>query len=233
MRHVILCCMSSILVAISGCASPWPIPVAQPSADCLHDKTLTACQNESDNLDTLADVIRAFRAYAVTWRQAADGKRQDAQASSEVSFYGALIGAIGGIVKSPPTAIAGTAVAAAGGIFSQRYRLDVQASNYDLAANAMQCMYDYSLPLLSGNYDGTNEQRDNALSDLMLVRNKLRTLQNTFQLGTPDISKLTDAVKRQPQLTQTMGNGLTASALKERADGLKSALAICVAQMSG
>ncbi|MFM0557594.1 hypothetical protein P0D69_42650 [Paraburkholderia sediminicola] len=231
MRHVIFCCMSSIFVAISGCASPWPIPVDKPSAACLKDKTLATCQNESDHLDTLADVIVAFRAYAVTWRGSADGKRQDAQASSEVSFYGALVGAIGGIVKSPQTAIAGTAVAAAGGIFSQRYRLDVQAANYDLAANAMQCMYDYSSPLLTGGYTGTNEQRDNALADLTLVRNKLRTLQNTFQLGTPDISKLTDALKNQPKLNAT--DLVTPAALKERADGLKDGLAACVAQMSG
>lgn len=218
----------------SACTSPLPIPVAEPSSECLNDSSLKACRNPTDGLSTFDSVIRAFRAYAITWSSESTKKRQQALATSEVSFYGALVGAIGGIVQSPPTAIAGASLAAGSSIYSQRYRLEVQAANYDLAAASMQCMYDYTSPLLgTPSSAATIEARDIALENLHRVRDKFRSLQNSFELGKPDVGGIVSGIKTRDKDIQAFREAGEVDVGAARLKGLSGALSVCVAKMNG
>jgi hypothetical protein len=181
--------------------SPLPTAIIEPKHECLQNYTSDShslepeyCKNFADDLSSFSDVVRAYRAYATAWEQAADVKKQQATAASEVTFYGLLTSAVGLATKSPETVIVGGTLGAAGAIYSRRYSLEIQSHNYDVASQAMQCMYMAAQPYKNSRFIDENAMRDSALELLVNIRIKLKKLQSNLVLATPNFSELQSAI---------------------------------------
>lgn len=157
-----------ITVFISGCVNPHPSPITEPDPECLRGGDI--CNNFADNLTSFYAVVNAYRAYATTWEHTSDQKKSQATNASEITFYGLLASAIGLATKSPETVIAGGSVGAAGTIYSKRYALEIQAHNYDLAAQSMQCMYMAAAPYQKKSFPDDLTVRNASLNSLITVR---------------------------------------------------------------
>jgi hypothetical protein len=226
----------SLLFLLVSCQSPLPVPVIEPDNVCLKvpaDGGVEAreCKNFADDLKTFSDVVHAFRAYATKWEKVSDQKKIQAEAADEVTFYGLLISAIGLATKSPDTVISGASVGAAGAIYSKRYTLEIQSHNYDLASQAMQCLYMATIPFSGRPFPDNNSIRNSALESLVDVRRKLRRLQNTLVLGTPDLSAWQVVMKyplKMPKPVNTSAAGLTGIPVTaEEADVLLNTMKYC------
>jgi predicted DNA-binding transcriptional regulator AlpA len=156
-----------------------------------------------------APVKIGVRAYATRWEKEADAKKAQATAAGELTFYGLLTSAIGLATKSPETVIAGGSVGAAGTIYSKRYALDVQAHNYDLAAQSVQCMYMAALPYKDIQFADPSQVRDPALASLVNVRKKLRNQQNNLVLATPSFTELQAALMTTADVKANVASGST------------------------
>lgn len=237
MKYVYL----SLLFLLNSCTSPLPAPVIEPDNSCLvvpasgHSEPL-ACKNFADDLKTFSDVIHSFRAYATKWEKVADQKKEQAEAADEVTFYGLLTSAIGLATKSPEAVIAGASVGAAGTIYSKRYTLEIQSNNYDLASQAMQCLYMATIPFEGRPFPDNDAIRNSALESLVNVRRKLRHLQHTLVLGTPDLAAWQVVMKyplKMPEPVNTSAHGLTGTAVTTKeADILLNAMKACEAQIN-
>lgn len=103
-----------VSAALTGCATPLPV-VDTP----IYDKTLPF---QAANFEELK---KSMLGYHHAYMTEAKNKREKHQAASEVSFYSSILGLIGGAVESLNTVIAGATGAAAGGIYNDRYQLQV------------------------------------------------------------------------------------------------------------
>lgn len=189
-------------VCLVGCGTiPTPLPVAKLPEDYMNKDEPWA------KINSLDDAAKTFLAYSIFYTDQAAAKRKMAQNANETSFYSSVIGVIGGIVKSATTAITGGVVGAGAGLFTDRYRLDVQAHNYETASTAMRCMYLATNDVNSGNVSAYRIQLLNgapmpadaqlkriAIDDLLVVLDHLYRLQASFQLGQPDVNKLKEPV---------------------------------------
>jgi hypothetical protein len=196
------------IALLVGCATP--LPVAEFDAPGTSGGRTIASYAARDfpygELKTFAQVQGAMRAYRHLYLEEADKKRLQAQNASEVSFFSSIVGVLGGVAKSQDAALAGGGVAAGAGLYADRYRLTVQAKNYETAAEALECMFQI-LPegaaeaLAAFQIKGTAAGLDSvfrtaALESLFFVRSKLRSLQTTFEFGTADVNKLKDALSK-------------------------------------
>ncbi|MDP1927565.1 MAG: hypothetical protein Q8K62_03540 [Thiobacillus sp.] len=219
-------------VAFGGCATPLPV-VDTPK----YEKELPFKANTFD------DVKISFMGFYHAYNDEAKDKRRKNQTASETSFYSSIIGLIGGVAEAVPVAIAGATVAAGSGIYSDRYRLQVQAGNYEMAADAMLCMYFASQDLTSDGLKKLTiadkpaevEAREIARDALLKVRDKLYRLQASFVLGQPDISKLKDALKAAPANNVSKASGFATFDVKEEEalKEYKNKIDQCVARITG
>lgn len=205
-----------------GCATP--IPVKNSPTFVCHERSEDgflqydrsgntidkACNPPIEDAANFNDLIRLYSGYYQTYIMEAKAKRLAGQNASEVSFYGAVVGILGGMANSTATAIAGGTVAAGGQLMSERYRHQVQAVNYELAADAMLCMYiaakDIGVDFTDSrtSYRMFNQPSDVALRDigrdgLLRVKDKLYRLQSRFELGRPDPSLLKQSLASPPE----------------------------------
>ena len=236
------------LVLISGCAST-PLPVAEFSSEDAYNAAASRRLPFGD-LNSYEKVRVAFVAYHNLYDDTAKSKRLSAQRSNETGFYSSIIGVLGGIGKSVETAAVGAIGAAGAGLYGERYRLTVQASNYELAADAMLCMYNL-LPnatdeglrayrFISPDSPADLEIRNIALEGLLSVRSKLGRLQAAFELGRPDPNKLKDAITEKKQDASdvpTQRSLLRARNVeppsKEEVENYKKGIKVCAANITG
>lgn len=120
----------------------------------------------------------------------ADTLRSHSYSASDVSFSGGLLGIVGGLTKSPETAIAGALLNGSGSTAQARYEYQVQASNYERAAEALYCMRRHLYPY-PGAIDITlaNERID-------AIRRKLRTVQSQVTLAATNADALKAALEK-------------------------------------
>ena len=199
-------CVTACTAAIVGCSTALPLPVAEFGDDAAFDRAAGRFHALKRFRD-FKGAQQALHAYAVLYQDEADRKRLLSQKLNETSFYSALGGAIAGIAKSPQGALVGGVGSAGSGILSERYNLTVQATNYELAAEAMRCMDRETLPFTETGISGLtftlgtrsvsadSELRDIAAQNFLLVHDRLRKLQANFVLATPDLNKLRQAGK--------------------------------------
>lgn len=198
--HRVMCALAGI--GLVGCSTGLPIPVADFDGNASYVNAVNAFDGLTA-FTTVEGAKGAFKAYFILYRAQATEKRKLAQSTSEFSFYSALGAAIAGIAKSPTGAIAGAAGSAGASIFSERYKLALQAANYDLAASAMRCMQSETSVFTPGalaalsftRANGTVvsaevELRDIAAKNFLSVQDRLYKLQSTFELAAPDFNKL-------------------------------------------
>src|SRR5690606_12336522 len=107
---------------------------------------------------TLTGAKDTLYAYANTYTAKSEGLSEARYKADDTAFSGGVLGTIGGLTKSPQVALAGAAAAGGAGLYSQRYALQIQASNYLGAAQAMECMA--AVLVYGKGGDGTEEVRD-------------------------------------------------------------------------
>ena len=213
----------SACAALVGCGTALPIPVVDFEDDASFQQAASRF-HALRKFEDFKGAQQALHAYAVLYQDEASKKRLLAQRLGEVSFYSALGGAIAGIARSPEGAFTGAVGSASAGILSDRYRLTLQAANYDLAAEAMRCMDRETIPFSEAGISGLSftiagqsvvaesEMRDIAAKNFLLVYDRLQKLQATFTLGNPDLNKLRDVAKAQPDTVSRAPKVLTLAA---------------------
>lgn len=182
----------AVIVMLSGCSTPLPIV----------DRTTPNGDFPFGDVGSFDKVKAKFKDYYLLYSDEAQSKRVVAQRASETGFYGAIVGVLGGLAKDFDTAATGALVGAGAGLYNDRYRLQVQAANYETAADAMFCMYRASVDisdknlkhLIFMNQPAEIAIRDIALDGFISVRGKLYKLQASFVLGQPDPNRLKAAL---------------------------------------
>lgn len=89
---------------------------------------------------TRGGALAQIKAHQVEWQRAADGLAASTDFTNNLGFAGAVIGAAGVIRDSLEIGRIGAGIAGGAGVWSDRYKLAVQADNYRRGAEAMQCM---------------------------------------------------------------------------------------------
>lgn len=227
----------AVLVAMGlvGCA-PFAPRTAMPAADLTQTdpaKRYPAADVESPlPHETRIDYIKQqMRAYISAWTAARYRIADTGFVFDEGVFYGSVTAAVGGIVSSPHTAIAGAAVAGGSSIISEHYGLKIQATNYLNGADTMQCLADRVGNIAQGVWDlyddsGTlkvgrdyfaNEKEAadgyDRLSDLIPTINDamnktvatLRKAQATVTFASPSVADITKAVSEGVQAKAASG----------------------------
>lgn len=197
--------LTSILL-LGGCSSV-PIPVAND----ISETTVDDSKLPQGNLTTTANVLSSMRRHSKLYSLEAYKKRRNALISSETTFYSSIVGVVGGLTKSITTAVAGGAGAAGASLYSDRYKLEIQALNYENAADAMDCMilatepvsvtqinhYDYLIPDSGLQILASEHIKLVGANGVMQIRKRLDKLQTRFELGKPEFSKIKEVLSQQ------------------------------------
>lgn len=226
---------------VLGACGTYPIHIPEPA------RTEGKIPASADNaipfakVQDLSDASHEFAAYYRLYEQEAYRKRRNEFGANETGFLMGVIGALGGIGKSVETAAAGALGAAGAGLYSDRYRLTVQAQNYELAAAAMRCMYFLTQDIANSEYGSVKFVGDErtfserslsaARQNFWLVYDKLRRLQTTFALGQPDLSKLSQ--KPVANTLTTVDKTKVLEQDKPKLENFEADMARCSAAMTG
>ena len=230
---------SAVLFASTGCT---PLPIVDRAESTTADFPF-------GDIGTFDKVKAKFKDYYVLYTTKAQDDRVIAQYASETGFYGAVIGVLGGIAKDITAVASGAGIGAGAGLFSDRYRLQVQAANYEAAADAMLCMYRASIDISDAKMEklvvedqpATSVIRDVAVDGFIAVRSKLYNLQANFALGQPDPNKLKDALtappkdaapKKNPGGTGFVALDANETTVQELLKGYKNNIDQCLAKIS-
>jgi hypothetical protein len=124
-------------LALTGCMRP--LPVRQTPKIYTNDikQSTVLGYGPATNLTQAQCYLRD---YETAYVEQADARITRYYKGSDTGTAGGIIGMLGGLTKSPQTAIAGLLINAGGNLEEQRYQLRVQAGNFNKAANAMRCM---------------------------------------------------------------------------------------------
>lgn len=209
------------LTVLSGCARFYPLPVEEPSAYVKkgnQDVRRTPDYQRGGLLPAvnIEEAIENLKIYGDAYQVYGDMLRRNEYISSDTLLAGGILGVVGGVAKSAETAIAGAVLGAGASIISERYQLLVQATNYENASDSMYCMYVNLYPVAGGgvSYQFVNEKIDE-------VRRKLRKVQSSVQLASPDLGKLETSLN---DLIESKREKQTAKTAVEGGNNSKSAL---------
>lgn len=176
------------VLCVASCSTLRPLPVKEPKSLAEADTTLHGLGNPQN----LAGAKSVLYGYANAYTKAAEDLYAANYTAADATFGGGVLGMIGGLTKSPETALIGAALSGASGISAQRYAFQIQANNYEGAAQAMECMADvlayakeHEVDFLDLNY---------RVND---VRRKLRKNQAKIDIASADTSALQAALKAQ------------------------------------
>ncbi|WP_315707853.1 hypothetical protein [Brenneria uluponensis] len=185
--HMLIMCM-----LITGCVSPYPVPVTEPSSEEINN-VLNEDINEYQKMTTLAIL------YRDVWSNKSFGLVTQSNAFSELGFIGTVTALVAGVNGATTTAWAGGGVAAGSSILPQRYQYSAQAMNYRSAAEAANCIYDVVVKngefLRASNninlFPGLLEEEKRYLGDITY---ELKKKQSDVKLLTPDLDTLKKAL---------------------------------------
>ena len=130
------------LAVIAGCAMVAgcvrPLPVKQPTTADLSADHVTVIGLPVPS--TIDDVRRQLRAYERVYANEAAERLLLVHKGADTTLAGNLIGMAGGLAQSPEVSVLGLLLSTGGAIPEQRYRMALQADNYNQAADAMRCL---------------------------------------------------------------------------------------------
>ena len=141
--------MALVVAALitAGCA-PMPMNVAMPAAPVgarLSPAEIRYGLTAEDGImpvEVRADAIKAqIAAYRKAWRAREQTLASESGIASNAQFLGVLIGAAGAIKGQASVGRQGAGVAGVSSLYASHYDIAVQASNYRLGADAMECMF--------------------------------------------------------------------------------------------
>ena len=192
-REQTLLCLLVLLYAVAGCSVMRPLPVIEPAAKDKNGNRTTPDYEKGGLFPAtkLTEAVENLKIYGDAYQAQADNLRSSDYMASDATFFGGVLGVIGGLASSPGTALAGGLTAAGGSLASQRYQYFVQAQNYEKASEAMYCMYRNLYPNQSLSIPSSfvNETIDE-------VRRKLRKNQAAVQLVSPNMAELEASLKK-------------------------------------
>lgn len=146
MKRVLFACAVLCALTLTGCIkNVRPLPVSQTSTKYTTSELqkLIAGNLPAADLETAKNFLRD---YEIAYVEQADARITRYYKGSDTGIAGGIVGMLGGLTKSPQTAIAGLLINAGGNLEEQRYQLRVQAGNFNKAANAMRCMQRALIP---------------------------------------------------------------------------------------
>lgn len=254
MRAVFFSALVGLLVA--GCANPLPV----------RDKPMAATDKvwyPFDSFDTFSNAQEKVKGFYLAYTDEAQNKRMALQRAKETGFFSGILAAIAGTTGAKNAAIAGASGAAGSSVYSEHYSLEVQATNYEYAAEAMACVHragrgitDIGLRLNAVQLSATVETPAtkvalDAISDAFIqIRAKLIAAQNKVSLATPDLAALKSALGAPPakvndkstdgeakkQAMATFGASNLAAEQSDTLEAMKeytSKVSACVAKFGG
>lgn len=215
MRNVYSNCFFLIAaVILAGCTSMRPLPLQEPS-DGDTSASLRNSRGVAKTLDTASETLAVYRNK---YYKTADDLRGNDYTSSDITFAGGVIGVLGGLAKSPETALAGGLLASGSSLADKRYSYKVQAENYEKGGDAIHCMY--KAFELSGATNATHNSAKvlKSLNDnIDNIRQKLRKNQAQITLVTPNREELTKAFSAEKDAESTKNTILQAQKFNKEA----------------
>lgn len=184
-------------ISVSGCQSMRPLPISEPTDYSSATTPIGGLPPAS----SWPEGVQTVRAYGNTYIEAADKLHRSNYRASDAAFGGGLLGMIGGLTRSPETAVAGALLTGGGNTASERYQYMVQAKNYEKASEAMGCLERSMLLVTQCNSLDLFELNDAVAQ----IRRKLRNYQASVTLSMPDLTKLEAAVRASGFLETTAG----------------------------
>lgn len=176
-----------LALCLGACSTFRPLPVNEPATLAEADKTFHGLGHPQD----LAGAKEIVYGYANAYMSAAEKLHGASYNAADVTVGGGLLGMIGGLTSSPETAIVGAVASGLSGMTSQRYAFQIQAKNYEGAAETMECMADVLAYAKQDEIDFID--LNHRIND---VRRKLRQNQAKIDIATTDTSALEAALKK-------------------------------------
>jgi hypothetical protein len=90
---------------------------------------------------TIGGVKAQILAHKIAWRNEQNNLSRSMDGFNNVQFGGVVTAALGAIASSVDVAKVGAGVAGGAAIWQNHYQLAIQAENYRLASDAMECVY--------------------------------------------------------------------------------------------
>lgn len=181
-------------IMISSCSTYYPLPIDETNIEKRIDNDVEHGLPVAINQD---DAVKNMKSYSDWYLIKAMELKKSQYKFSDASLGFTLAGLVAGFSGEAETAAGSSLMANFFGWPQSRYKIEVQASNYAKASDAMACMHRYMIPLLKDSplnkeamptIDFFNEKIDE-------VRKKLRKLQLDVVLADPDLSKINEAIK--------------------------------------
>lgn len=207
MRIAVFVAFTGLLV--SGCSSlPRPLPIPDQVPEEAKNRPLPF-----DNMESFETAQKKLEDHYRIYRYEAQSKRLTLQNTRETSFYSSVLAAIAGVMGAKNAAIAGATGAAGSSMYSSHYALEVQATNFENAAEALACVRlagrgitDYGLRKSKVKVgEAMSPARPVALDAVSAAFHQIFTnlekAQTKVTLATPDLSALKKALGAAPSST--------------------------------
>lgn len=181
-----------VLLFLCGCGGLRPVPVIEPPST----QTEPNVSRGLSPATTTPQAIKNLKIYSDSYFSTADSLRTKEYISSDISLGGGILGILGGVGKSVEIAVSGGLISTSAVMFSDRYQLKVQATNYEKAGDVMSCMYRAAVFLEKiGSASASVEAPKFINYRVDEVRAKLRKSQIAVDLLSPDMSKFEAAAQ--------------------------------------
>lgn len=187
------------VLVLGGCSHFYPVPVSEPCAPTDTQNPLAPCKQITNSekprrpnpATTFDGAKQILKLYATHYEDQADSLRRNDYQMSDVTLGGGIVGILGGLAKSSGTALAGGLIAAGGAIPESRYKLTVQAENYEKASDTMYCMHKAITAFGKVQEADKDSWLPEEVNDhIDRVRRQLRKVQSTITLTSPDLTAL-------------------------------------------
>ncbi|HCR3023991.1 TPA: hypothetical protein ON323_003073 [Serratia marcescens] len=188
----------SLAWMISGCTSPYPIPVETP-----RPAPWPVEEEKKPKIDNIKKIALVYRNL---WREKYISLYQQIYGYNEVGFFGTLVAVISAASGSVTTAMYSGGIAAGANIFPGHYNYATQIYNYKTAAASANCMYeainllDQDITLIinanKAYYTDIGNYLYQNLEDLAY---ELEVRQAGVELITPNLDALAEAIKKEQQ----------------------------------
>jgi len=229
----------SLVWMLSGCTSPYPIPVEKP-----RPAPWPVAEEKKPKIDNIKRIALVYRDL---WREKYISLYQQTYGYNEVGFFSTLVAVISAASGSVTTAMYSGGIAAGANVFPGHYNYATQIYNYKTAAASANCMYEVINLLDQGvvliidtnktYYADVGNYLYQNLEDLAY---ELEIRQAGVELITPNLDALAEAIKKEQKnkesllsVTASQGRELYSKEDKELAVAyVKSKIKLCRINMS-
>jgi len=241
MNHIGLCLLGVVTAwLIAGCFNLRPELLKQPTQQDLIDAGSAMYTGPSNGS------ISEYKTYTdqlAAWHRARAREFYASEAIvSEAGFLATVTSVVAAATGHLQAAKSAAVIAGGGALISDRYKITVQAGNYDKASKSFLCMRDrladaYAVqalaqqPLQTTHPDVARRLSETVRSKVVEVLERLDTAQRQISIVTPDIESIKKALSQTPNtpaVVALMNGGSTLDTTP--IDELLKNIATCAAQ---